>query len=273
MKKIATWIFCVVMILALALPVCAASQLQFALNPSATAAQPGETVTITVEVKGDAYTSIGYIPVFDAAVWEIVDAKCLFEDMLLGEFSLTEGGVMAFPEGKVRDGAAFQFTLKVKEGAAAGETAITGMVAANNDSEAVNAVLTDAKITIGKEAAKPVETTPATTQPEQSVDAPDATVATMESQAATEATGQMEFATDATAPEGTEALNKEEVKDLEGGDACLGAEDVLTVGPLEPAEPVAKENPLPWVIAGAVVVVVAVAAWFFLRKKGDKTEE
>lgn len=288
MRKLTTAILCAVFVFMLAVPVLAAGQLQFTVTPSVTQAAPGETVEFEVSVKGSAYSAVGYIPAYDKNVWEFVEGDYLMDYTALGGFSRSDGGIMSFKDAEVRDGAAFCFSMKVKADAPAGQTTLTGTVAAKDGGTALNAVLTDTVVTIQTqnapesnqtEATKPVEET-VTTQQTQPVP-PDSVADPTQATASSEATDS----TQAIAPEQTEdkvttdvttsaqdstlTIGQGTIPDLGGDDSCVADDGDYD---LEAAEPVPKKNDslLVWIAVIAVVAIGAAAAWVFLRKK--KTE-
>lgn len=283
MRRLVMIVACAVFVLMLAVPALAAGQLQFTVTPSVTQAAPGDRVVFEVSVKGDAYSSVGYIPAYDESVWTMVGGECVTEESMLDDFSSAEGGILALAESAVRDGVVFRFTMEVKADAPAGKTALTGTVAAKDGGAALNAVLSDTEVTIQSrntqtEATKPVEETVAAQQTQPAV--PDSTAAATQPTASSEATDP----TQAVAPEetlekvtvgaadtdkdSTLTIGQGTIGELDGDDSSVVDDDDFD----REATPVPKENDtlLVWTAAIAVVAAGAAAAWFFLRKK--KTE-
>ena len=288
MRKLTTVVICAVFVLMLSVPALAAGQLQFTVTPSVTQAPPGETVEFEVSVKGDAYSSVGYIPTYDENVWQMEGGKCLTEESMLDEFSPVNGGILALEKSAVRDGVVFCFSMKVKTDAPAGKTTLTGEVAAKDGGTVLNTALSDTVVTIRPqnapetaqtEATKPAQETVATQQTQPVP--PDNIVAVTQPTAVSEATDPTQaIAQDATLPkESVDAtvpgkdsvltIGQGTIPDLGGDDSCVTDDGDCDE---EATEPVPKKNDtlLVWIAVIAVVAAGAAAAWFFLSKK--KTE-
>lgn len=288
MRRIATILACTIFVLMLAVPALAAGQLQFAVTPSVTQAAPGDEVEFEVNVKGDAYTSIGYIPTYDKNVWEFASGECLPEDSVLDSFAPGMGAVLSFENAAVRNGAVFRFTMKVKADAPAGKTTLTGTVAAKDGGAALDTALTDVVVTIRSgstveptqtEATKPVEQTSPTQSMEETVATqqtqpvpPDSPGPSTQSTAPSQATDPTQAIategdkpTEETAEDSAMTVGQGTIPELGDKDACVAGESDAT----QEADPVPKENDtlLIWVAVIAVVAAATAAAWFFLRKK------
>lgn len=288
MRRIATILACTVFVLMLAVPALAAGQLQFTVTPSVTQAAPGDEVEFEVSVKGDAYTSIGYIPTYDKNVWEFVTGECLMDYTGLGAFSRSDGGIMSFTDAAVRDGAVFRFTMEVKADAPAGKTTLAGTVAAKDGGAALDTALTDVVVTIRSgstveptqtEATKPVEQTSPTQSMEETVATqqtqpvpPDSPGPSTQSTAPSQATDPTQAIategnqpTQETAEDSSLTIGEGTVPELEDTEADWDGEDDTA----QEADSVPKGNDtlLVWLAVISVVAAATAAAWFFLRKK------
>lgn len=275
MRRLLISLACAIFVLMLAVPVFAAGQLQFAVTPSVAQAAPGDQVVFEVSVKGDAYSSVGYIPTYDESVWELLGGECVTEESVLDEFSPVDGGVLALDTSAVRNGTVFRFTMKVRNNAPMGNTLLTGEVSARNDGGVMNTVLNETVIAIQtrNEPAQHETTSPTEqTQPVPPDNTVAATQATASSQAQTVATEEtvekVTVGESDTEKDSTLTIGQGTIPELSGDDCCV-ADDGDFDREATPA-PKGNDTLLIWGVVAVVVAAGAAAAWFFLCKK--KTE-
>lgn len=151
MRKLTSWILCVLLLTALVIPASAAGG-TFKITPSATEVTAGQEVTLTVDVvNGEACNSFGVVVKYDTNVFELVSIDSdgggfkypHVSDPREAGFSsnpypgvggwntepasgFTPSQSSAVPTGKVGT-----VTLKVKDGAALGDTKIEGEASAD----------------------------------------------------------------------------------------------------------------------------------------------
>ena len=123
----------------------------FTVTSTVSTVYPGDELTLTVSVSGNnAWTSLGYIPVSDSVVFEIVGGEVLplGQEALMNDFSITDGGILLYSEPAVRSGDLFRFTIRIKEDAPIGEYTISDDAAIKNGSEIIPFTLNDVIITV-----------------------------------------------------------------------------------------------------------------------------
>lgn len=125
MRKRYICMICLLMAL-IVLPVMAAGSVQVNLNSSGTTLNRGDEVTITVSAEVDTCKYGGVELSFDAKVFELVSGEWLLADAFMKDFDVTLlDGAFAYTNEKQLTGDVFRFTMKVKDTAAFGESAIT----------------------------------------------------------------------------------------------------------------------------------------------------
>lgn len=134
MKKRYIWIACLLLIAALAIPVFAAAEVT--LSASKNAAYRAEEITVTVSVSAVEGCKKGGIELsYDAGVFELVSGNWLLENTALKDFSVsTKDGVFAYSDAAAISGEIFQFTLRVREDAAFGDSSVTAAVSLGSES-------------------------------------------------------------------------------------------------------------------------------------------
>lgn len=133
MKKMLTVCLCLLLITALAVPVFAANETTFTASLSATTLYRGDTVSLTVNVtSAENATSYGLELDYDAAVFELVEGSgsCAVPGALVNSFN--NGFAFMFQNPTAYSGAVGTVTLKVKDDAAFGTTAVTGAASVKN---------------------------------------------------------------------------------------------------------------------------------------------
>lgn len=149
MKKIFALILFVVLLGTVVVTGFAATETQMTLVPSANDVVKGREFTVTVYVSsGKAISSFGFIPAVDDSVFEFVSGEVLVADAAISDFSKKDGGVVAFEEAKVFSGAAFRYTLKVKESAPVGKVTLSGLAAASTPTYQVDVKLNTAAVSV-----------------------------------------------------------------------------------------------------------------------------
>lgn len=135
-KKVILALCLVLAVLLTAVPAMAAGSVDAWLSASATSADPGSTVTVTVSAEVDNCGSGGISVSFDSAVFELTGGSCLLSGTLMGDFDLSaRDGVFAYESSSAISGSVFQFTLKVKDGAPAGSHTVNVTFIADGTSD------------------------------------------------------------------------------------------------------------------------------------------
>ena len=104
-----------------AIPAMAAGYVDAWLNADTTSVSAGSTVTVTVSAEVDSCGSGGISVSFDGSAFELTGGSCLLSGTDLSYFDAsTRDGAFAYAGSGSISGSAFQFTLRVKDGAPAG---------------------------------------------------------------------------------------------------------------------------------------------------------
>lgn len=259
MKKIIVCLFFVIMVAGLSVPVFAAQQLLFTVEPSKTTVIPGEEISFSVKVTGSECLSLAYVPEYDSSVLEMVEGKCTAQGTALAEFSRTEGGVLLFKKVTAPDGELFRFTMRVKDDAPTGEVTVAGIVAAKNGSATVPAKLIGARLTVPAEDSVGSDAPTGDKQPTQQT----------EDAAVPEETGSGDVSEQpggtAAVPEQTES---EDTSAQNGSTAPAESTGQDAVGK-QPADPVPKTT-FWWIPMAVVLVAVGAAVTVILLRKKKK---
>ncbi len=126
MRRIITYISCLVVIGALVLTVSAAGSASISLSADKTSLSAGQTVTVTVSASVDSCGSGGIELSYDKSVFSLLNGEWLLSGTFMTDFSnVSADGVFAFEKGTRISGKAFRFALKVKDGAEIGNSTVT----------------------------------------------------------------------------------------------------------------------------------------------------
>lgn len=125
MKRKYTWMILMLLVVALIVPVSAAAEVT--MTSSQTELEWGDEVTVTVSISAlDACKKGGIELSYDTDVFELVSGSWLLSNAFIQDFAVsTNDGVFAYTSATAVSGDIFQFTLKVKEGAAVGSSKVT----------------------------------------------------------------------------------------------------------------------------------------------------
>ena len=128
MKRGSLLILCLLMLVAMVLPVLAAGSAYMGLSASAANLYRGDSFTITVSLTNDQKIGRGAIVLnYDASAFEFVGGSCNVSGATLAEVSAgRKGGVFALAEDRVVSGTIFTIQMKVKSNAAFGSYTISG---------------------------------------------------------------------------------------------------------------------------------------------------
>lgn len=149
MKKIFALILFVLLLGAVVSTGFAATETQMTLVPSSTDVVRGQEFTVTVYVSsGKAISSFGFIPYIDDTIFELVSGEVLINDAAISDFSVTDGGAVAFEEARVFSGEAFRYTLKVKESAPVGKATLSGQAGVSTPTYQVDVKLNTAEVSV-----------------------------------------------------------------------------------------------------------------------------
>lgn len=109
-----------------AVPAMAAGYVNAWLSADSTSVSAGSTVTVTVSAEVDSCGSGGVSVSFDSSVFEMTGGSCTLSGTFMSDFSASSrDGVFAFDSNSAISGSAFQFTLKVKDGAVGGSHSVS----------------------------------------------------------------------------------------------------------------------------------------------------
>ena len=149
MKKIFALILFVLLLGAVVSTGFAATETQMTLVPSSTDVVRGQEFTVTVYVSsGKAISSFGFIPYIDDTIFELVSGEVLINDAAISDFSVTDGGAVAFEEARVFSGEAFRYTLRVKEAAPVGKATLSGQAGVSTPTYQVDVKLNTAELSV-----------------------------------------------------------------------------------------------------------------------------
>ena len=127
MKRITSLAICLILLLAMAVPVCALDQVCVSVSTYSNTVYPGETIDFAVNIdQVEDCRSGGFVVSYDKSVFEFVSGRCLVDGVFMADFS--DGtGVFAFTGGQTVSGSIFTFTLRVKSSAMTGGTYVSGI--------------------------------------------------------------------------------------------------------------------------------------------------
>ena len=128
MKRGVLLLFCLVMLMATALPVLAAGSAYMGLSASGSTLYRGDTFTVSVNLSNDQVVGRGAIVLnYDSSAFEFIGGSCNVSGATLAEVSAgRNGGVFALAENRVVSGTIFTIQMRVKSGAAFGSYTISG---------------------------------------------------------------------------------------------------------------------------------------------------
>lgn len=167
MRKMVSLFLCVLLVGALVVPASAAGT-EFTVTPAAATVSPGDTVTLTVDVKtAEACKSFGVLVAYDENVFEFVSSTCDgagfgypakttsadVEDsestwVGLGAMNVDSSAAGSSATAKAPAGTVGTIVLKVKDGVAAGTYTLTNRAAVGNDGAKADAVVNNVVITV-----------------------------------------------------------------------------------------------------------------------------
>lgn len=148
MKKILIFVLAFACLLGLALSFGAAQTATVTITPNKSSAYAGDSVIFTVKVTGvSAAKSIGIIPSYDSAVFELVSGEWLVSGSAMSDFS---GGTatIAYAASRGFNENVFRFTLKLKSNAKLGNASVNANVNIKNGNETVNCNVSAGKVTV-----------------------------------------------------------------------------------------------------------------------------
>lgn len=255
MKKWITLLLCLLMIGAVAVSAGAEGSTVFEIAAEKTEAQPGEELTFTVTVQSsDACKSYGLLLEFDSAVFEVVGGECTAEGAVLKAFDPDKGFAVLLEEEAVPGELLGTFTLRVKEGAASGETVISGVSSVKNGDETIPSEVTSVSVTVSGGGAAEETCAPDREDPTQPTDT-------------------QENEQDPTAPTDV----RQDGEDTEAPGDTESSEYVSATAPVlgdEDEQPEDKQGIFLWILIAAAVLTAAGVAWLVLlariRKKKGK---
>lgn len=170
MKKTTTFLLCLLLVLALAVPALAADAVTVTLTPDSAVVRAGDELNITVSVgKVEGMTSMGCIPDFDETVFQLVYGECLV--------TIDDGGnMMGFDIGEpmgqfMLDGSSsfqgevFRYMLKVRENAPVGRYTLGGKMPVRNGQGHLAVTVEEAVVTVVSKEDAEQPTTPVTEAP------------------------------------------------------------------------------------------------------------
>lgn len=128
MKRTLSFVICIFLLCALAVPVMAAGSARMSLSSSSGTVYRGDTFTISVYLNNDQVIGRGGIVLsYDTSVFEFVGGSCNVSGATLAEVSSgRNGGVFALEEDRAVSGTIFTINMKVKSNAAFGTYTISG---------------------------------------------------------------------------------------------------------------------------------------------------
>lgn len=150
MKKIITILICVLVFSAMISGVFADTPASITITASKETVNPGEKVTFTVSVSSlESCTSAGIILGFDSNMYEMDSWECLVDTAMMPSYDAGTKLLSFANQGKALSGEIFKFTLKVKSGAKAGASTISGTPYLRNSAGTISSTIKAATITIG----------------------------------------------------------------------------------------------------------------------------
>lgn len=170
MKKLISAVLCLVLILSCSTAAFAAEKPTFTITPKTVEAAPGDIIEFSVSIETeDKCRTLGMIPQFDAAVFEVVEGQPSIKDALISTYSPGRGFVFLFAVAEKLKGEVLTIKLKVRDAAPAGTYEIDFKVSMKDKDDPIETEVMPAKITVvrsGSDASsKPTEPPKATEKP------------------------------------------------------------------------------------------------------------
>ena len=149
MKKLIAAALCMMLVLSCSATVFAAEKTTFAISPETVEAAPGDTIAFSISIEaGDSCRTLGVIPQFDAAVFEIVDGQTTVAEALISTYTPGRGFVFLFAEAVKLKGQILTFQLKVRDAAPADTYEIDFKVSMMGTNEPLETEVESAQITV-----------------------------------------------------------------------------------------------------------------------------
>lgn len=192
MKKLLSAVFCLILILSCSTAAIAVEKNTFTFSPDTVEAAPGDIIEFTVSIEAqDKCRTLGLIPQYDAAVFEIVDGKPSVDNALVATYSPDRGFVFLFATATKLDGEVLTLRLKVRDAAPAGTYEIGFKVSMKDKEDPIETEVENAKITVIRSGSNPApkptdppKTTEKPTEPPKETEKPKATNPAKETEAA-----------------------------------------------------------------------------------------
>ena len=149
MKKGIALLLLLVIIFVQAVPAAAEEVTQITIAASAEDAKPGDEITFTVSISGgEKCRYYGLMLEYDPEVYEMGTGECTAIGAMLSDFDPERGFVVLNNKERVPQGVLGTFTMKVREDAASGNAAVTGVSSVKSGDTVKPSAVTGANVKI-----------------------------------------------------------------------------------------------------------------------------
>ncbi len=140
MKKIISFLICLVLIFSLTISAFAAESVKVNSKTSANTLKLGDTVTITVSLNANAeFKSMALTPIYDENVFEVVSGEWILTGAMIASFD-NKNAAIGYSNAVNKSGDVFKYVLKVKDNATLKDTSIKTEAVIKNGSIVVTSV-------------------------------------------------------------------------------------------------------------------------------------
>ena len=137
MKKIISFLICLVLIFSLSVSVFAAESVKVNSKTSANTVKLGDTITVTVSLNGNAeFKSMALTPVYDENVFEVVSGEWILTGAMIASFD-NKNAAIGYSSAVNKSGDVFKYVLKVKNNASLKDTTIKTEAVIKNGSTVI----------------------------------------------------------------------------------------------------------------------------------------